>query len=85
MKGWRFKNNNRLNAYGEIDYNKRLIQVNKQKNKEPGELLDTLVHELMHLKYPKMKEGAVKSRTANKIKKMTQGEKAKIYKLVKNR
>lgn len=83
MNSWRFKKNNRLNAFGEIDYDKQLIQVNKKKNKESGELLDTLVHELMHAKHPKMKEKAVRSQAASKIKKMSSGEKAKIYKLIK--
>ena len=83
---YQIKVNNRLRSFGETDTQKKIIQINKKKSKHSknkGELLDTIEHEFMHAKHPKMKEKNVVKKTAKATKKMSPKTKKKIYSKVK--
>lgn len=54
-------------AYGMVDLTKKKIYVNPKKNKTKGELLDTIVHEKIHIKHQKMSEKLVRETTAKEL------------------
>jgi len=74
---------NRLDCYGEIDDVKKIIKINKKKNKKAGrgELLDSIAHEECHLLHPKMSEKNIKILTTKMISKMSKKEKMRYYNL----
>ena len=47
-KKFKYKVDKRMHSYGEIDYDKGLIRVNPRK----GDLINTVIHEDLHKKYP---------------------------------
>lgn len=82
----KYKVNNKLRAFGETDFEKRKITVNKKKNKKQGskgELINTIVHEDLHLKKPKAKEKTIRTIADVKVKKLSKKEKEKLYKRFK--
>lgn len=87
---WQYKNDPKLKAYGETDYDKRTIRINKQRhkkkfkrtnpNKDGSEnLLDTIIHEDLHRKHPNMREKNVKKLAKAMKSKMSKKQKAKHY------
>jgi hypothetical protein len=72
---------NKMRWHGDIDDEKKIIRVNKSpsKNKKPGEILNTIVHEEMHKIHPQMYEKNIKKETKHKIGSMRQKEKNKLY------
>ena len=74
---------NRLNCYGEIDDVKKVIRINKKKNKKAGkgELINTITHEECHLQHPRMSEKGIKKLTIKMVEKMSRKEKKKYYNL----
>ena len=77
-------------AYGETDFNKKIIKIDKSKHnkkffkstqtpKKDSSLLNTITHEQMHVDHPNMTEKAVRKQTRAKIKKMGRKLKAKLY------
>lgn len=92
MTRYKFKSNNKLKgAYGETDFVKRTITINKKRHKgkrHPGvrknpdgsaNLLDTIVHEMMHSKHPRMKEKTVRKKTPRVVKRLSKKQKKKLY------
>jgi len=81
MEKWTRKVDNKMRWHGDIDEDKKIIRVNKSpsKNKMPGEILDTIVHEEMHRIHPQMHEKTIRTETKHKIKSMSQKEKNKLY------
>lgn len=55
-KGFVRKVDRSMHDYGEIDYDKQVIRVNPRK----GDLVNTIVHEELHRKYPDWSERKVK-------------------------
>lgn len=83
---YKIKVNNKLKVFGMTDPKKKMIQINKKKaksSKRKGELLNTVVHEKIHAKHPKMKEKQVIMKTMKVMKKMTKKQKSKVYKKLK--
>lgn len=81
-KGYKRVIDNKMRNFGDTDFLKRVIRVNKKKSKKlggRGEVLDTIYHEEMHAKHPKMKEKSVRVRTVREIKKLTPSQKRKYY------
>ena len=80
-------------AYGETDFEKKQIRINKKrhakgkphdkrtkKNRDgSASIIDTIVHEEMHAKHPKMKERTVRKLTPKKVLKMSVEAKKKKY------
>ncbi len=89
----KFKVNNKLRgAFGETDLNTGTITINKKmhaaakKNpkkyglsKKETTILNTIVHENMHVKHPKMHEKTVRKLTKKKVAHMTPTAKKKAY------
>lgn len=92
-KGWKYVVNNKLRgAYGQIDYAKKKIEINKKKhrkgsdakritpNKDGSEkMLMTMQHELVHKSHPKKGEKGVEKLARAMVSKMSPKKKAKIY------
>lgn len=76
---------NRMRNYGDYDPNTGVIRVNKKASRAYGKrykvagILDTIVHEEIHKKHPKMGERKVVKRTKKKVKRMTKKQKSKHY------
>ncbi len=72
---------NHMRFFGDIDYEKRKIRLNKskKKNKKPGEILNTIVHEEMHRRHPSMHEKTIKKETKRQLAKMSKRQKEKYY------
>lgn len=85
--------------YGETDYDTKTIKINKtrhkQKNNHPSgfkknkdgtaSLVDTVRHEMYHVKYPKATEKQVRKKTAKWMDKATPKMKKKLYQKVKRK
>jgi hypothetical protein len=58
--GWRWIVDDRMRDYGEINYARRIIRINRAMHKREGELLiDTLFHEELHRMFPVLGERAI--------------------------
>jgi predicted SprT family Zn-dependent metalloprotease len=82
-KQYKYKIDNKMRgAVGEIDYDKKVIRINKKKAKKrgPGEVLKTIKHEVDHLNHPRMHEKTVYKREKN-TPKLPKKTKAKLYSL----
>lgn len=79
--GWEYRVNNKLRgAFGEADFDKKVIAINKKAHKQKGEsVIDTLVHETMHKNHPDMKEKTVRKKTPALVQRMSQRSKQKLY------
>ena len=58
---------NKLNKKGSTVPKDREIYINVKKHKTVGDLLDTVVHELVHIKYPKLRHGSKFQDKVNRI------------------
>lgn len=72
---------NGMNDYGEINYHKKVIRVNKNKSKKLGRggIIDTIIHEELHRKYPDLGERDIKKLTETRLKKMGSLDKKMYY------
>jgi len=75
---------NKMRDYGDTTFQKNgniTIRVNKskKKNKRPGEIIDTIVHEEMHARHPKMYERTVRKKTKEYLKHMGHHRKKLAY------
>ena len=71
-----------MRDFGSFDPNTGIIRINKRKNKKSkkrGELIDTIVHEEMHARHPKMYEKTVRKKTVQLLKKMSRNRKNRLY------
>lgn len=72
-KGFKVKVDNNMRDFGETDLEKKTIRINRKKSLKKGghkELKDTLIHEKLHAKHPKMHEKTVRRKTKRKLKKL---------------
>lgn len=90
---WKRVVKNKRGLYGETDFGSKTISINKKAHKAKGihgsgikknkdgtaSIIDTIVHEEMHKKHPKMTEKTVRKLTPKKVKKMPRKLKAKMY------
>ena len=93
--GWKSIVNNRMRVKGRTDYKKKTIEINKKKSKKEArvrpitkgangypEVLDTIVHEVMHRDHPNMHERTVRRKTKTKIRAMSKRSKKRFYQSV---
>lgn len=95
---WKYVNDRTLRgAMGETDYGKKLIRVNKplhrkvkkskkglyRISKKDSTLINTLVHETLHAKHPRMHERTVRKLTSTKVARMGKVAKKRMYNKVK--
>ncbi len=97
IKKYKKSTDNKMRAYGETDFGKKTIRINKtMAKKDPmhkrklhknaskyPEILDTIVHEVDHVKHPKKLEKNVRRDAKRKIKIMSKKQKQKNYNLFK--
>ena len=89
----RHVDNKMKGAYGETDYAKKTIRINKKrhksassgritKNRDGSEsLINTIVHEELHASHPKMKEKTVRRTALKLVTRLKPRTKKKIYSL----
>lgn len=58
-RGYKRKVDRGMHIYGDIDFTNKVIRVNPRK----GELLNTIIHEELHRKFPDKGERWIKKRT----------------------
>ena len=57
---WRWVVDNRMRDYGDIDFERRIIRINRERHALDGEsLIDTLFHEDLHRLFPYLGERTV--------------------------
>jgi hypothetical protein len=81
-KGYKVMTDNHIGAFGETDTKKKVVKINLKKNrksKRKGELSDTIAHEFIHVRHPRLSEKQTYKRTA----KISQKEKSKLLKYIK--
>ncbi len=92
-KGWKYVAKKLKGSYGETDFDKKTITVDKNKHKKAKKqsykkrgfskkdatLINTIVHEKMHSQHPKMHEKTVRRKTRKVVKKMGKKSKKKLY------
>lgn len=70
--------------FGDTDFDKHLIRINKTMNKKKGsqgELINTIAHEFNHVKHPRMKEKNIEKFTLKTVKHLSKKSKAQDYKM----
>lgn len=88
--GWkRLVDNKMRGAFGETDLDRRVIKVNKAAHKKQkgkwgipkkdSSLINTIVHEEMHARHPKMTEKGVRKKTRTVVDKMSKRTKGRMY------
>lgn len=92
--GFKFVKDNKLRgAYAETDFNTKKVRVNvkahrqdkkRTKKKKNALLLDTLVHEQMHIDHPRMREKTVRRKTKAKVPRMGKTAKRRMYNKLKS-
>jgi hypothetical protein len=84
VSNFKFKKDNKMHGYGEVNYDKREVRINKSKHKNPpGEILDSIVHEKTHILHPKMHEKNVRKVASRQVTHMSRSQKQRHYSLVK--
>ena len=73
----------KMRAYGEVDYEKKLIRVNPSYKR--GDLLNTIIHEEEHVKHPDWTEKKVKKVSKKKEKSLTIAQATKLLKKYQRR
>ena len=86
----RVVNNKLKSAYGQTNLDTKKVEINKKAhknmklervNKNPNgteSLVDTIVHEEMHAKHPKMHEKTVRKKAKKVVARLSQKQKSKI-------
>ena len=83
-KSPKIKINNHIKAFGEEQNG--VITINKKKHRgDKAEEADTLYHELLHAKHPKMTEKETYKKTRKAMKEMSYAEKEKLAAKVRNK
>ena len=95
LKGWKVKVKNKVQYYGDVNNKEKVIVVNKAIHKKKkgmygiskkdATLINTLVHEKMHIDHPKMHEKNVRNSARKKLDRMTEREKGKYYALLRRK
>ncbi len=88
LRGYKFKVSNSMQGFGMTDLDKKVMTINKKRNKESkarGELIDSITHEVLHVKHPKASEKKVQDMTPAYTKRLSVRNKAKLYAKFKTR
>jgi hypothetical protein len=82
IKSYKRVVSNKMKDFGETNFQKRTIRINKSKKKNSsGDIIDTIVHEKEHILHPRKHEYTVRRDTKKKLKRMGSVQKAKHYSL----
>jgi hypothetical protein len=79
-KRWRWVVDNRMRDYGAINYDRRIIRINRDIHKREGEsLIDTLFHEELHRLFPYLGERTICAMTRLLLPTLTKRYRAWLY------
>lgn len=87
-KGWKMKRAKVRGAFGETDYDKKVVKINKKRHEKGSmarnpdgteNLLTTILHEINHVRYPKKSEKGVEKLAVAMKSRMSDKQKAKYY------
>jgi hypothetical protein len=85
-KAWRWVVDDRMRDYGEIDFERRIVRINRALHKREGELLiDTLFHEELHRMFPRLGEWAICLMTRALLPTLSRRYKARLYARIRER
>ncbi len=83
---WRWVVDNRMRLYGEVDPNKFLVRINVERHKrDRASLIDTLVHEELHILFPRFGEAMICAMAERRVRSMSKKEKDRLYSRVRRR
>lgn len=83
---WRWVVDDRMRDYGDIDYNRRIIRINRAMHRRDGEsLLDTLFHEELHRLFPYLGERAIRGMTKLLLPTLSRRYRAWLYARIRRR
>jgi hypothetical protein len=86
LSRWRWVIDNRMGLYGEVDPNQFLVRINVARHKrERASLIDTLVHEELHILFPRFGEAMICAMTERRLQSMTRQQKARLYARIRKR
>ena len=85
-KGWKWVVDNRMRDYGETDYERQIVRINRALHrKHRVSLLDTLLHEELHVQYPFLIERMVCELTSVCLPRLSARDKARLYAKLRRR
>jgi hypothetical protein len=85
LKDWRWVVDNRMRDYGDIDYDRRVIRINRELHRRDGELLiDTLFHEELHRLFPYLGERTITAMTWILLPTLTTRYRAWLYSRIRD-
>ena len=77
---------NRMGMFGEVDPNKYVVRINiEMHRRERASLIDTLVHEELHILFPRLGETMICALTERRLRSMSKLEKGRLYARVRRR
>jgi hypothetical protein len=77
---WRWIVDNRMRHYGETNFERRVVRINRDLHRKDGELLiDTLFHEELHRMFPYLSERAVCAMTKLLLPTLSPRYRARLY------
>ena len=77
---WRWIVDNRMRDYGETNFERRVVRINRELHRKDGELLiDTLFHEELHRMFPYLSERAVCGMTKLLLPTLSPRYRARLY------
>jgi hypothetical protein len=79
-EGWKWVVDDRMRDYGVTDYERRIVRINCELHrKHRVSLLDTLLHEELHVQYPFLSERMVCELTSASLPCLKARDKARLY------
>ena len=85
-KGWKWVVDNRMRDYGETDHERQIVRINRALRRKHGvSLLDTLLHEEFHVRYPFLIERMVCELTSVCLPRLSARDKARLYAKLRRR
>jgi hypothetical protein len=83
---WCWVIDNRMRIYGEVDPNRYVVRINVEKHRrERASLIDTLVHEELHILFPRLGEAMICAMTERRVRSMSKKEKDRLYARIRSR
>jgi hypothetical protein len=82
---WRWIVDNTMTDYGTTDYSERTVRINVLLHfLDRQSLIDTLVHEELHVRFPRYGEKRTCALTKARLKRMSSKRKMQLYRLVRS-
>lgn len=80
MRDWIWVIDNKMRCYGEVDFDQRIVRINKRLHKRNREqLIDTLLHEELHIRYPLLSERGICALTERTLPYVPKSRRSTMY------